>query len=114
MQKHGQEKAMLFLGSVPRSVERAVSCPTLPSGSVVNIGKEENCTHAITAPQKCVTFICYWQNIAGVHNPQTWLRRCTSDTFEQSTDTTPAACIQQYHASMSSECSLFSHPLQRN
>ena len=44
---------MLFLGSVPRSVERAVSCPTLPSGSVVTIEKEENCTHAITAPQMC-------------------------------------------------------------
>ena len=53
MQKHRQEKAMLFLGSVSRSVERAVSCPTLPSRSVVTSGNEENCTHAITAPQVC-------------------------------------------------------------
>ena len=95
MQKHGQEKAMLFLGSVPRSVERAVSCPTLPSGSVVTIGKEENCTYAITAPQMCnITYATGLtkpshtpaDTVEAVHVTAHTIRQCTA-LFQLSTHT---------------------------
>ena len=80
-QKDGLERPSNF-GSVPRSVEKAMSRAAFRNRGRL-IGKKR-------------------------------LRRCTSNASEQYTSTTPAACIQQYHASMSSECGLFSRPLQRN
>ena len=53
MPRHKYALIMQKHRSVPRSVERMVSCPTLPSGSVVGIGKKKNCKYAKTAPQMC-------------------------------------------------------------